>query len=142
MASTSPQLVETRRAEALAFFDVNQRARTAAERVMALIFSVSSIAASVGVAAKTSRVVLPLPSVLFLLLSYMFQQYGDLTVVGATRRRLEDLVNAAIGGKGLVYETAVAQIRQVNPLVRSVRVLQASMGLIVAAATIFACWVL
>lgn len=140
--SPSPEILETRRAEALAFFDVNQRGRTAAERVIALIFSVSSIVASVGVAAKTDRVVLPLPALLFLLLSYMFQQYGDLTVVGAARRRLEDLVNAEIGGKGLVYETAVAEIRQVKPLVLSVRVLQGLMGATVGGATIFACWVL
>jgi hypothetical protein len=109
---------------------------------MALIFSVSSIVASVGVAAKTNRVVLPLPALLFLLLSYMFQQYSDLTVIGAARRRLEDLVNAEVGGKGLVYETAVAEIRQVRPLVRSVRVLQGLMGATVGGATIFACWVL
>jgi hypothetical protein len=96
----------------------------------------------VGAAAKTDRVVLPLPALLFLLLSYMFQQYGDLTVVGAARRRLEDLVNAEIGGKGLVYETAVAEIRQVKPLVLSVRVLQGLMGATVGGATIFACWVL
>jgi hypothetical protein len=109
---------------------------------MALIFSVTSIVASVGVAAKTDRVVLPLPALLFLLLSYMFQQYADLTVVGAARRRLEDLVNADLQGKGIVYETAVAEIRQVRPLVLSVRVLQGLMGATIGGATVFACWVL
>jgi hypothetical protein len=64
----------------------------------------------------------------------MFQQYADLTVLGCARRRLEDLVNAELEAKGLVYETAVAQIRQVSPLVRSVRFLQALLGAVVLGA--------
>jgi hypothetical protein len=142
MDEAATRLLETRRAEAIAFFEVNQAARTAAERVMALIFSVSGIAASVGIAADTDRVVVPLPAVLLLLLSYMFQQYGDLTVVGTTRRYLEDLVNDELHGEGLVYESAVARIRQVPPLVQSVRMLQTAMGLVLAAATGWAIWII
>jgi hypothetical protein len=128
MSAPNLRLLQTRREEAIAFFEVNQAARSAAERVMALIFSVGAITASVGIAAKTDRVVLPLPAVLLLLLSYMFQQYGDLTVVGTTRRYLEDLVNHELRGEGLVYESAVAGIRKATPLVRSVRVPQAAIG--------------
>lgn len=128
-------LVQSRRDEALAFFQVNQAGRTAVERVVALFFSVAAIAGSVGVAARTPNVALPLPTLLLLLLSYMFQQYGDLTVIGTSRRYLEDLVNEAVGGKGLIYETAVAQIRQAPPLVRSMRLLQSLLGLTVLAAT-------
>jgi hypothetical protein len=127
--------VETRREEAIAFFHVNQTGRNAVERVVALFFSVAAIAGSVGVAAGTPDVLLPLPALLFLLLSYMFQQYSDLTVLGGARRRLEDLVNEQLGAKALVYETAVAQIRQVPPLVNSVRLLQGLLGVIVLAAT-------
>lgn len=105
---------------------------------MALFFSVAAIAGSVGVAAGTPDVLLPLPALLFLLLSYMFQQYSDLTVLGGARRRLEDLVNDELGAKGLVYETAVAQIRQVKPLVRSVRYLQGLLGVVVIGATVVA----
>lgn len=130
--------VQTRRDEAIAFFHVNQTGRTAIERVVALFFSVAAIAGSVGVAAGTPDVLLPLPALLFLLLSYMFQQYSDLTVLGNARRHLEDQVNDQLGVKGLVYETAVAQIRQVEPLVRSVRFLQGLLGCIVLGATIFA----
>ncbi|HET9593330.1 MAG TPA: hypothetical protein VFP17_10475, partial [Solirubrobacterales bacterium] len=130
--------IQTRREEAIAFFHVNQTGRNAVERVVALFFSVAAIAGSVGVAAGTPDVLLPLPALLFLLLSYMFQQYADLTVLGCARRRLEDLVNSELEAKGLVYETAVAQIRQVNPLVRSVRLLQGLLGLVVLAALIVA----
>lgn len=126
--------VQTRRDEAIAFFQVNQTGRNAVERVVALFFSVAAIAGSVGVAAGTPDVLLPLPALLFLLLSYMFQQYADLTVLGCARRRLEDFVNADLEAKALIYETAVAQIRQVNPLVRSVRFLQALLGVIVIGA--------
>ncbi|MBN8866053.1 MAG: hypothetical protein J0H98_00730 [Solirubrobacterales bacterium] len=132
-------LLETRREEAIAFFHVNQAARTAAERVIALIFSVSAIAASIGAAAETLDVVIPLPALIFLLLSYMFQQYADLTTIGVTRRRLEDEVNAELGGhKGLVYETAVAEIRKKPPLVFGVRLLQTMLGLVALSATILA----
>lgn len=133
--------MQTRRDEAIAFFQVNQAGRTAVERVVALFFSVAAIAGSVGVAAGTPDVVLPLPALLFLLLSYMFQQYSDLTVLGMARRRLEDLVNDQLGAKGelgakaLIYETAVAQIRQVKPLVHSVRMLQGLLGVVVIGAT-------
>jgi hypothetical protein len=126
--------VQTRREEAIAFFHVNQTGRNAVERVVALFFSVAAIAGSVGVAAGTPDVLLPLPALLFLLLSYMFQQYSDLTVLGSARRRLEDLVNDQLGVKGLLYETAVAQIRQVKPLVHSVRFLQGLLGLVVLGA--------
>lgn len=128
-------LLETRRAEALVFFEINQAGRTAVERVVALFFSVAAIAGSVGVAAGTPDVALPLPALLFLLLSYMFEQYGDLTVLGTARRQLEEMVNDELGGKGLIYETAVAVVRKSSPLVRSVRLLQSLLGLVVVGAT-------
>jgi hypothetical protein len=132
--SIEAERVQTRRDEAIAFFHVNQTGRSAIERVVALFFSVAAIAASVGVAAGTPDVLLPLPALLFLLLSYMFQQYSDLTVLGGARRRLEDLVNDQLGVKALVYETAVAQIRQVEPLVRSIRFLQGLLAAVVLGA--------
>lgn len=126
----------TRRDEAIAFFQVNQAGRTAVERVVALFFSVAAIAGSVGVAAGTPDVVLPLPPLLLLLLSYMFQQYGDLTVLGQARRHLEELVNYRIGGKGLIYEIAVADVRKTAPLKRSMRVLQSMLAVVVVGATV------
>jgi hypothetical protein len=133
--SAELERVQTRREEAMAFFHVNQTGRNAVERIVALFFSVTAIAGSVGVAAGTPDVLLPLPALLFLLLSYMFQQYSDLTVLGGARLRLEELVNDEIGAKGLIYETAVAQIRQVPPLVNSVRLLQGLLGVVVIGAT-------
>lgn len=132
------QIGQTRRDEAIAFFHVNQTGRTAVERVVALFFSVAAIAGSVGVAAGTPDVLLPLPALLFLLLSYMFQQYADLTVLGGARRRLEDQVNDQLGAKGLIYETAVAQIRQVKPLSNSMRFLQGLLGAVVIGAAVVA----
>ncbi len=133
--SIEDQQAQTRREEAIAFFHVNQTGRNAVERVVALFFSVAAIAGSVGVAAGTPDVLLPLPALLLLLLSYMFQQYADLTVLGGARQRLEDLVNHQLGAKGLIYETAVAQIRQVKPLANSMRFLQVLLGVVVLGAT-------
>jgi hypothetical protein len=130
-------LRQVRQDEALAFFQVNQAGRNAAERVMALFLTVVAIAGSVGVAAKTADVVLPLPPLLLLLLSYMFQQYADLTVIGTARRRLEDLVNHEIGGDGLIYESTVAPIRKMPPLSRSMRAFQYLIFAIVSGTTIF-----
>jgi hypothetical protein len=133
--SSHPDLMQTRRDEAIAFFHVNQAARNAAERVVALFFTVTAIAGSIGVAAHNPDAVLPLPALLLLLVSYMFQQYADLTVIGTTRRRLEDLVNHEIGGDGLVYESTVAPIRKTPPLSHSMRFLQGLIFLIGIAAT-------
>jgi hypothetical protein len=136
--SAEIEQVQTRRDEAIAFFHVNQTGRNAVERVVALFFSVAAIAGSVGVAAGTPDVLLPLPALLFLLLSYMFQQHADLTVLGGARRCLEDLVNDQLKAKALIYETVVAQIRQVKPLSNSVRLLQGLLGSVVIGATVVA----
>jgi hypothetical protein len=124
----------------MAFFQVNQAGRNAAERVMALFLTVVAIAGSIGVATKTADVVLPLPPLLLLLLSYMFQQYADLTVIGTARRRLEDLINHEIGADGLIYESTVAPIRKMPPLSRSMRTFQNLIFAIVLGATIFGCF--
>jgi hypothetical protein len=121
----------------MAFFQVNQGGRNAAERVLALFLTVVAIAGSVGVAADTADVVLPLPALLLLLLSYMFQQYADLTVIGTARRFLEDLVNQEIGGDGLIYESTVAPIRKMPPLSRSMRAFQTLIFAIVLGTTLF-----
>ena len=133
------EIRDIRTQEAITFFQVNQAARSAMERVIALIFSVSAIAGSVGTAAGTADVVIPLPALIFLLLSYSFQQYADLTVLGAARRRLEDLVNTGLDAESLIYETAIAEIRQKSPLVLSVRVLQTMLGLLVSATLVVGC---
>jgi hypothetical protein len=129
------ELMQTRREEAIAFFQVNQAGRNAAERVVALFFTVAAIAGSVGVAAHNPNAILPLPALLLLLVSYMFQQYADLTVIGAARRRLEDLVNDEIDGDGLIYESTVARIRKVPPLSRSMRFFQGLTLVIILVAT-------
>lgn len=136
MSSSHFDLMQTRREEAIAFFHVNQAGRNAAERVVALFFTVTAIAGSVGVAAHNPDAVLPLPALLLLLVSYMFQQYADLTVIGTTRKRLEDLVNHEIGGDGLVYESTVASVRKTPPLSHSMRFFQSLIFLIGIAATV------
>jgi hypothetical protein len=129
------QLNEIRATEAVALFQANQAGRNAVERVVGLFLSVGAIAGTTAAATRSPNAVLPLPAFLLLLFSYMFQQYTDLTVIGRARLRLENLVNANLPGRALIYETTVAQIRQRYPLVLGMRLLQGLLGLVAIAAT-------
>jgi hypothetical protein len=126
-------VVETLRAEAIALFQVNQAARTAAERVAALTFAVVAITVAAGINAETDDVAIVLPSVVLLLLSYMFQQYADVAVIGAARASLEARVNAVLVDRCLIYETEVASIHKGRPLVGSFHFLRALLAALVLA---------
>jgi hypothetical protein len=130
------QLTEIRAAEAVALFQANQSGRNAIERVVGLFLSVGAIAGTTAAATNSADAVLPLPAFFLLLLSYMFQQYTDITVLGRARLLLEDLVNDSLGERALIYETTVAKIRQRRPLVLSVRVLQTMLGAVTAGAVV------
>lgn len=141
MDSVSPELAgqeqlnAIRTDEAVALFQANQSGRNAIERVVGLFLSVGAIAGTTAAATNSPDAVLPLPAFLFLLFSYMFQQYTDLTVLGRARLRLEDLVNRSLGARGLIYETTIAEIRQRYPLSWSVRMLQGLLALVAVGAT-------
>src|SRR4029077_7956434 len=135
-ATAQRQLNEIRAAEAVALFQANQAGRNAIERVVGLFLSVGAIAGTTAAATSSADAVLPLPAFFLLLLSYMFQQYTDITVLGRARLLLEDLVNDSLDERALIYETAVAKIRQRRPLVLRVRVLQGMLGAVTAAAMV------
>lgn len=118
-------LLETRRAEALALLQANQFGRARAARTLLCALLSAGVAAIVAIAADEWAVAIPVPSLMFVLLSAAFQQFADVTVLGAARARLERAVNAQLGGAGLVYESHVARIRKRPPLVGGVRLLQA-----------------
>jgi hypothetical protein len=125
------QLLETRRAEALALFEASQTGRATGERIAALVLTLIGVTVAAGIDAHSDRVALPLPPVVLLLVSYAFQQYVDVTVAGVARATLERLLATDLQGHGLIYEYAVAGIRTSRPLVISVRVLQTMTGLVV-----------
>jgi hypothetical protein len=128
------RLNEARTAEAVALFQANQSGRNAIERVVGLFLSVGAIAGTTAAATHSADAVLPLPAFFLLLLSYMFQQYAEITVLGRARLLLEDLVNDDLTERALIYETAVAKIRQRRPLVWSVRLLQAMLAVLTLSA--------
>jgi hypothetical protein len=134
MADDRAELIETYRVEAVALLTINQHARLAALRLTVAIFALIAVTVIVGIVARTDDVAIPLPAAVLVLTSCLFQQYADLTVIGAARELLERRVGAAIGGYGLIYETAVAPIRKRAPLVAGVRLVQMTSGLIIAAA--------
>jgi hypothetical protein len=128
-----PELLETWRQEAASFFAANQAARGALERAMGLVFAV----AAVGAALSTKDGALPIPAFLWLLLSYVFQQYADLTVLGMARRRLEEAVQRYFHGRpGLIYETYVVDVRKNKADYWGVTLLQALMVAAIVTATV------
>jgi len=124
------QLVETLRAEGVALFQANQAGRSLVVQIAALMLTAIGVAVAAGISAHSDAVAIPLPPLVLLLLSYVFQQYTDVTVTGAARAAVEDRLAEALGDRrGLIYEYAVAPVRRSGPLVRSVQVLQAMTGL-------------
>lgn len=124
MQDREKELLETYRAEAAGFFAANQAARTAGERAIALIGSVVALAVAAGINAGTDDVAIPLPGLVLLLVAHMLHQYADLTVMGVARGMLEKRVNELLDDDALVYETAVADVRDHGLLVTSMRLLQ------------------
>jgi hypothetical protein len=129
----SAALVETRRAEALALLRINQRDRLVGLALIATAFASIAVSAVVGVALRSDDPAIPLPGFVLILLSLAFQQYAEVSVLGAARRQIERALAAELGGYGLIYETALSGVRQHPPLVASVRLLQTVGALVVAA---------
>jgi hypothetical protein len=118
------RLDEVRRSEALALLELNQQRRGRAEATLILTAVLVVTALAVALGTRQKSVVLPIPAATLILLALSFQQFADVAVIGAARSQLEQLVNKSAGGRGLIYETSIAGIRQQPPLVRSVRALQ------------------
>jgi hypothetical protein len=118
-------LVETRRAEALALLRINQKGRLVGVALIVAAFAAIAVTVVVSIALSSDDPAIPLPSFVLILLSLAFQQYGEVTVLGEARRRIERTLATELGEYGLIYETAVTQVRQLPPLVASVRLLQA-----------------
>jgi hypothetical protein len=109
---THTQLLETRRAEALALFQANQQARASVDRMIPVFVALVAAAASVGIANEAPEVLVPAPAAFALLLTYQCHVLADLTIIGMARLKLEALVNAELRAPGLVYETHVAGIHK------------------------------
>jgi hypothetical protein len=130
------ELLATRRAEAIALFEANQRGRSRASALLALGFLTILVAGTVGIASHASDLAIPVPTVLLLLAAELFQYYADVTVIGTARHRLESAINAELGAASLIYESLVADIRKRPPLVLSERVLQAAGAMVVLASIV------
>jgi len=111
----------------MALFAANQAARSAAQRLGLFLVVIMGPGVGAALLADEPRVVVVLPPVVLALSAIMFQQFADVSVMGAAREVLEQRLSD-LGAAGLIYERAVAGIRQRPPLVASVRALQASLG--------------
>ncbi|MEA2494327.1 MAG: hypothetical protein QOJ29_2238 [Thermoleophilaceae bacterium] len=119
-----PSLHAARIAEAGFLLQVNQMRRARGESTLVLVLVLSLLVAIVAVATRRTDPMLVLPPIALLLTSLSFQQYAEVTVLGAARARLEAMINEALGGEAMLYESYIAGIRKRDPLVGSVRVLQ------------------
>lgn len=135
-AALREEVLATRRAEAVALFEANQRGRSRAGGVLAVAVLTIVAAGTVGLASHDADLAIPLPTALLLMMAELFQHYTDVTVIGAARRRLEIEINAQLDEPCLLYETMVADIRKHPPLVLSERVLQSAGGLVVLASIV------
>lgn len=118
------ELLAARRAEAIALFEANQRARAWGAGLLVLVVIGCAVASGAAVAGDVELAAVLAPALL-LLLAFAFQVFADVSVTGAARAALEDLIAAQLEGRhALIYEHAVAGIRKRPPLVASVRVLQ------------------
>jgi hypothetical protein len=133
-AAVPPGVVEAWRQEAASLYASNQAARSALERVVALVFAGASVGAALSTAEE--KVLLAFPFFLWLMLGYIAQQFSDLTVSGIARYRLEQAVNEASGRICLLAETRVAPIRKDKGRFWGVPLLQALMVLAVIFATV------
>lgn len=138
MMTDRDDLLAARRSEAVALLEANQTGRARASAVLLLGAALVFGDVLAAVALRRSTVVIPAGPALLLVLSIAFQQFADVSVLGATRKHLEQLVNRELGEPALVYELCVADIRKRAPLVISVRVLQivyalGALGAVVAA---------
>lgn len=117
-------LVQARLQEARSLFELNQRRRGRAEGTLLMATVVSVAAAVVALAARRPEVLLPLPPTVLALAALAFQQYADVTVLGAARQSLEDELLRRLGAEALVYERHVARVRKETRLSLSVRAVQ------------------
>jgi hypothetical protein len=134
--SRAAEVVATRRAEAVALFEANQRGRARAGGLVGIALLTILAAGIVGIACHAAALAIPVPTVLLLLSAELFQYYTDVTVMGAARRQLEEIVNAELGTDCLIYESLVADIRKRPPLVMSERLLQATGTLVVLSSVV------
>jgi hypothetical protein len=127
------QRIETYRAEAVALFQANQAGRAAARGAAVLILTVVGAGVAAGINAHSRDVAMALPPLTLMLLSYMFQQYADVSVTGAARAVLENLLKNELGSPSLIYEFAVAPARRDRRLEVSQRALNVATALVILA---------
>lgn len=117
-------LPDARLVEAHALLAANQIRRGRAEAVLVLTSILGLAGTVIAIVTRRPEVLLPVAPVALGLTSLSFQQYADVNVLARARAELERSVNAAVEAPALLYESYVAGIRKVSPLVVGVRALQ------------------
>lgn len=117
--------------EARSLLAANQAARR-----LALVVTLAVLAATAVALATGARRVMSVEAPFCLLgVSFAFQIYAEVSVLGTARASLERSLTDH-GGTGVFYERDIVPVRQRSPLVVSVRVLQAVTALFVTGAVV------
>jgi hypothetical protein len=106
------QLVETRRAEAMALFTTAHGYNARNDQLVALGVTVIGAAAALGLKEHFDEVLLGVPAALLLLMIYATQVDADIRVMAAARLRLEQALEGQLGGPALIYQSRAAKFRQ------------------------------
>jgi hypothetical protein len=112
MDESAKQLVETRRAEAMALFATAHDYNARNDRLVALGVPLIAAAAGLGLKEHHEEVLLAVPMALLLLMTYALQVDTDLRVIGIARRRLEQVLEIQLEAPALIYYSCVTQFRR------------------------------
>jgi hypothetical protein len=106
------QLIETRRAEAMALYATGHTYNARNDQLVAAGIAVIAAAAALSVKNHIDEVLLGIPVAFLLLATYAAQVDTDVRIIGVARQRLEDVLRDQLGAPALIYQSHAAQFRR------------------------------
>jgi hypothetical protein len=106
------QLIETRRAEAMALYATGHAYNARNDQLVAAGVAVIAAAAALSVKSHIDEVLLGIPVAFLLLATYAAQVDTDMRIIAVARQRLEDVLADQLGAPALIYQSHAAQFRR------------------------------
>lgn len=106
------QLIESWRTEAMALFSTAQSYNARMDQLVAFAVTLMAAAAVLGLKDHREEVLLGVPAVMLLLMTYALQVHTDVRVMGIARRRLEQRLEEELGQPALIYRLYVEGYRR------------------------------
>jgi hypothetical protein len=106
------QLIETRRAEAMALFTSAQAYNARNDQLVGLGLTAIAAAATLALKEDVEEVLLGVPAALMLLITYALQVDADVRVMGVARKRIEEVLERQLGESALIYQSETIPFRR------------------------------